>query len=1135
MGSIHARSSAVLLALATSLAGCDCGGLKTTCEEPTWPCGSACVNLSNDPHHCGGCGQACAPTQVCYQGLCLGGCPTGTEDCERRCVFLATDEQHCGACGLTCAAQALCCQGDCVDARSDPENCGACERTCAPGMFCREGECSAGCQPDCVDRACGDDGCGGSCGDCAAGEVCVLAEGQCAECTPACAGLACGADPVCGASCGDCQAGEECAPEGQCEPVCAPDCLGQECGLDPVCGALECGACPVGEACDDQGGCLPACSPDCQGRTCGDDGCGGSCGDCDEEASLVCVEASGACAACTPDCAGRECGLDPVCGAACGACEEDESCGAAGLCDGPCQPDCAGAECGPDPICGSLSCGDCGPGLECGGLGRCQPGCAPDCQGRVCGPDPVCGVADCGVCPEGGRCSADGQCLPPCGEACEPFSIVLLPDTQYYTQKQVAGPQNTLFKQLQWVLEHRQDHDIRFVIHLGDITNKNTAEQWDVADAAFDLLDAAGMPYSVIPGNHDYKKGKKWARSYTRLNDYFGPARFAGRTWYAGHLGDGNENNVSLFEAGPYRFMVLGLEYAPTKDALCWAEQQIAAHPDRRVIVVSHCVQTHGGGHADCPSVDYKVPGGSGQTIWDELASRHSNVFLVVSGHVNDSEHKVRMGLGGNPVHEILTDYQMEGAQGQCHAGTYTGNGWMRELVFDPRANRVQVRTFTVEEGNLAVFPGGAPALFCPDYAAQPGAAAHQFDFPHDFSTLALDQRTVGSRASTDFTVHTLSAGDQLRPVLAGRLGGGFAAVWEDDSSDADGAGNHDVMLRIFDPDGCAVSPQLRVNPDGAGHQLAPAVGLAADGRIVVAWQDDTDDNGSYQIHARGFDWFGNPRFSTTVNEQSRGQQTRPAVAVAMDGSFVVAWEDDADGDGDSQVMLRGFDADGSERFDQRSAHADARGDRQRPALAAQPDGGFVVAWEDDSDGNGIFQIHARGFDADGAERLPRLTVNTRAAGQQRSPAVAADLQGNFVVAWEDDQDRDGAYQILARGFLADGRARFSDRRVHSRRGGQHRAPALGVTPGGAFAVAWQDDGDGNGSYQIRAAAFSPVGARGSGYLAEQTINRFAAGQQWAPGLALDGAGGLVVAWQDDMDGNGSYQILARGFDGCFP
>ncbi|MDY0000969.1 MAG: hypothetical protein RBU30_06720, partial [Polyangia bacterium] len=100
-------------------------------------------------------------------------------------------------------------------------------------------------------------------------------------------------------------------------------------------------------------------------------------------------------------------------------------------------------------------------------------------------------------CEEGLRCDPETlTCREPCGDFCEPFSIVLLPDTQYYTSKQSNNASNTYRKQAQWIVDHQASDAIKFVVHLGDITNSNTQAQWQIASDAHALLDAAAIPYS---------------------------------------------------------------------------------------------------------------------------------------------------------------------------------------------------------------------------------------------------------------------------------------------------------------------------------------------------------------------------------------------------------------------------------------------------------------------------------------------------------------------------------------------------------------------------------------------------------------------------------------------------------------
>jgi len=57
------------------------------------------------------------------------------------------------------------------------------------------------------------------------------------------------------------------------------------------------------------------------------------------------------------------------------------------------------------------------------------------------------------------------------------------------------------------------------------------------------------------------------------------------------------------------------------------------------------------------------------------------------------------------------------------------------------------------------------------------------------------------------------------------------------------------------------------------------------------------------------------------------------------------------------------------------------------------------------------------------------------------------------------------------------------------------------------------------------------IRADGSEWMPEQTVNHDAIGQQEAPAIALNDNGTVVVLWEDDIDGNGTTQILGRGYD----
>lgn len=154
---MRSRALSTLFALCTfAAAASSCGSGGITCRAGTSRCGDACADYASDPSHCGGCGLACATSQVCQAGACK--CRPGTALCDGRCTVTATDPEHCGACGHSCASGEVCeagackatcelgvstkCGGACVDPTKDPLHCGGCDRRCPEAQPCRRGECT---------------------------------------------------------------------------------------------------------------------------------------------------------------------------------------------------------------------------------------------------------------------------------------------------------------------------------------------------------------------------------------------------------------------------------------------------------------------------------------------------------------------------------------------------------------------------------------------------------------------------------------------------------------------------------------------------------------------------------------------------------------------------------------------------------------------------------------------------------------------------------------------------------------------------------------------------------------------------------------------------------------------------------
>lgn len=740
-------------------------------------------------------------------------------------------------------------------------------------------------------------------------------------------------------------------------------------------------------------------------------------------------------------------------------------------------------------------------------------------------------------------CDAEKMaCVDACGDHCETFSIILLPDTQYYTQE-AKGSTNVYNKQLQWIANNKTKENIKFVAHLGDITNNNYVSQWEVASHAHEILDNAGIPYSMITGNHDYI-GTTPGRSNTHFGKYFGKNRYTGKNWYGGSYS--TVNNYAFFEVGHMKFMVLSLEYAPRKETICWANKLIRQYPDRHVIIVTHCYLTHGGKYGgSCPKLPYATNGSRGTDLWNELVALHSNIFMVACGHVGDSEYRRRTGNSGNKVHEMLVDYQFEkrctnssasACTNHCLGSPGAGNGWLRQLIFDPKANIVTAKTFTVMNGNSSTFPKGEAAFFCSEhnaaerqwYPSDPSDEVHQYSFSFDMNT--VPDYKYNSKDYLGFNarvINTTGAGQQYEPALAMAADGHFIAVWQDDSSTDDGTGNHDIFAKGFLAGGCASDlKEFTVNAETSGDQRHPDIAMDAAGNFVVVWEDDKDGNGYYEIFMRGFYADGTEKFARKrVNSVSSNQQFNPSIDMAPDGRFVVVWEDYSNGASTPQVFMRGFNADGTQRFADRNVMNAIEGSRLKPDIFLDANANIVVAWEDDTGADGYYQIFAKGFHADGSDRFGRKVVNSKAAGQQRRPAIDGTSSGAFVVVWEDDQDNNGKYNILGRAFHADGTQQIADLTM-SETTGDHTEPDVCMNEDGAFTVTWTDDSASTGIPDIYSRHYSAAGAASDA----ARVNYIQDGSQYRSAIGCTPNGNRVVLWEDDNDGNGYYEIYGRGF-----
>ena len=267
------------------------------------------------------------------------------------------------------------------------------------------------------------------------------------------------------------------------------------------------------------------------------------------------------------------------------------------------------------------------------------------------------------------------------------FLLPVLPDTQFYSRYSASqfSPQygtNPFEAQTQWVVDHKNDLNIPFAVQLGDVVDQQwVGDQWTAASKAMRILEDGGVPYSIIPGNHDVadqgaRSSEANAANYLTNFGATTLKRQAGGT-LLGTFQNGYSSAYD-FQAEGHDWIVLSLGWNASDDTFAWAQGILDAHPGVPVILNSHAIIGIDQDQISPTSWWY------GDLLWDKLIRKNDQIVLTLNGHFHGATQRTLTNDFGHPVFEVLTDYQMA-ADG--------GNGIMTLFEFDLTNNSIDVDT----------------------------------------------------------------------------------------------------------------------------------------------------------------------------------------------------------------------------------------------------------------------------------------------------------------------------------------------------------------------------------------------------------------------------------------------------------
>lgn len=358
--------------------------------------------------------------------------------------------------------------------------------------------------------------------------------------------------------------------------------------------------------------------------------------------------------------------------------------------------------------------------------------------------------------------------------------------------------------------------------------------------------------------------------------------------------------------------------------------------------------------------------------------------------------------------------------------------------------------------------------------------------------------------------------GHQTAPMILADGSGGAYILWLDSR-----ASQSKIFCQRLNPLGQPAWPaqgQAIANTPGRHERFAAMAD--AEGLLIV-WQESAgSDDGD--IHAQRLHHTGARLWGEGGKEIYRGsrEQAFPLVIADGTGGAIALWQDERSGNWD--IFAQRLDANGDKQWHAAGVAliAESR-DQLLGEAVAIPGQGFGLAWRDERISPA--RVLAQRFDLDGNKIWNEAVWVAASATDQSEPKLAWDA-GAMYVAWIDRRasisnvyaQRLSAAGVLQWGPLGLAAAKTSDE--------QKEAQLLANPAGGIFLI-WEDARHDKGDIYAQhlnsegRQMWSPAGL--ALMQAEQG--------QYRPRAAVESAGGLLCAWEDDR-GSGT-NIAAQRVD----
>ncbi|MEH7830501.1 beta strand repeat-containing protein [Gemmobacter denitrificans] len=272
---------------------------------------------------------------------------------------------------------------------------------------------------------------------------------------------------------------------------------------------------------------------------------------------------------------------------------------------------------------------------------------------------------------------------------------------------------------------------------------------------------------------------------------------------------------------------------------------------------------------------------------------------------------------------------------------------------------------------------------------------------PAGYDVLGQIYTPLGETLGSPIRLNTTTGVDELAPSVTALPGGGFSVTYIRQQVTAGPPVSIDTNVEMdsYNNSGVHLGGATVLNAPAGDIQALPQIAAASATQALILWEDSNED-----IVARFF----NPTTGALTGSQftifngasGAGESVIGTHVTALsNGSYVVTYGNENSGNDVLQFQTVSQSGTVSALFTVSSSLTE----NYDPSITELTNGRFVISWTTDGSGGSNTGIRARVYNANGTPFAAEVAPPSTTAGNQTHSAVAAAPDGGFVVFWVDE------------------------------------------------------------------------------------------------------------------------------------